>query len=177
MVLANNSVIPITEIGETDTTVPLPPNSNNGLQCITDRRPCCQARSNRFGEWYFPGGMTTVPAQGVATSFYRNRGDDGTVNLNRVNATVMMPTGLFCCVVPDATSTDTTTTCINIGEKNSFNVDQSITADHDCKIIMPTVLELPTTLATTNTPTTPNPSEPSSGSKSTISISNLKDWK
>ena len=102
MVYANNSVIPITEIGETDTTVPLPPNSNNGLQCITDRRPCCQARSNRFGEWYFPGGMTTVPTRGGATSFYRNRGDDGTVNcnLNRVYE-AMMPTGLFCCEVPD----------------------------------------------------------------------------
>ena len=36
------------------------------------------------------------------TRFYRNRGeDDGTVNLNRPSG-VMMPTGLFCCEVPDA---------------------------------------------------------------------------
>ena len=109
VVYANNSVIPITEIGETSTT------SNTGLQCITDRRPCCQTSSNRFGEWYFPGGMTTVPIRGWATSFYRNRGDDGTVNLNRLNATVMMPTGLFCCVVPGATGVDQTV-CANIGE-------------------------------------------------------------
>ena len=45
-----------------------------------------------------------VPVQGTASTFYRNRGrDDGTVNLNRLNTTVVMPTGLFCCVVPDAT--------------------------------------------------------------------------
>jgi hypothetical protein len=37
----------------------------------------------------------------VATSFYRNRGNDGTVNLNRLNTNVFMPTGLFCCEVPD----------------------------------------------------------------------------
>ena len=93
-VYANNSVIPITEIGETDST------SNTGLQCITDRRPCCVTRG-RAGEWYFPDGTTTVPPQGAAITFYRNRGDDGSVNLNRLNSGVMMPTGLFCCVVPD----------------------------------------------------------------------------
>ena len=55
VVYANNSVIPITEIGETDDT------SNNGLQCITDKRPCCQTQLDRFGEWYYPDGMTAVP--------------------------------------------------------------------------------------------------------------------
>ena len=116
VVYANNSVIPITEIGETNNT------SNTGLQCITDRSPCCLTQPNRFGEWYFPDGMTTVPGpQQYPTTFSRTRGDDGTVNLNRIND-VMMPTGLFCCVVPDATSTDTNT-CINIGEKNKFITD------------------------------------------------------
>ena len=115
VVYANNSVIPITEVGETDATVPPPPNSNNGLQCITDRSPCCQTPPNRFGEWYFPDGMTTVPGPlQNPTTFSRTRGDDGTVNLNRVND-VMMPTGLFCCVVPDATEVDQTV-CANIGE-------------------------------------------------------------
>ena len=55
------------------------------------------------------------------TTFSRTRGDDGTVNLNRIND-VMTPAGLFCCVVPDATNTSTTT-CINIGEKNKFITD------------------------------------------------------
>ena len=100
-VYANNSVIPITEIGKTNTT------SNTGLQCITDRMPCCiLSFEDRAGEWYFPNG-THVPVLGagadMATVFYRNRGfDDGTVNLNRLNTSVFMPTGLFCCEVPDA---------------------------------------------------------------------------
>ena len=63
--------------------------------------------------WYFPNG-DIVPAIGGATTFYRNRGDDGTVNLNRLNDDVMMPTGLFCCVIPDATDTNVTV-CVNLG--------------------------------------------------------------
>ena len=66
------------------------------------------------GEWFFPGGRK-VPL-GTGPTFYRNRGrDDGTVNLNRVNTNVMSPTGLFCCVVPDATDVDQTV-CITLGK-------------------------------------------------------------
>ena len=112
VVYANNSVIPITEIGETDTSMP---DSNNGLQCITDRMPCCQSIANRFGQWQFPN-KTNVGISGTtAASFYRNRGDDGTVNLNRVDDSVTMPTGQFCCIVRDATDIDQTV-CANIGE-------------------------------------------------------------
>ena len=97
VVNANNSVIPITEIRETNTSMSPPQNSNNGLQCITDRMPCCRF-GHRAGEWFFPNG-TMVP-EGSGPTFYRNRGrDDGTVNLNRVNTNVMSPTGLFCCNV------------------------------------------------------------------------------
>ena len=114
----NNSVILITEIEQTltsngviDTT------SNNGLQCITDRRPCCAALPNRHGKWFFPdGSMVPGTFLGGVTSFFRNRGDDGTVNLNRLNSDVMMPTGRFCCVVPDATSTDVTLCAILNGQ-------------------------------------------------------------
>ena len=103
MVYANNSVIPIREVGET---------SRTGLQCITDRRPCCAGA--RIGQWRFPDG-TLVPVLGAgATLFYRNRGEDGTVNLNRLYTGVMMPTGLFCCEVPDAIDVDQTV-CIDIG--------------------------------------------------------------
>ena len=109
VVYANNSAIQITEIGETDRHTDL----NNGLQCITDRIPCCASVFNRFGEWYFPDG-TAVPVQSVATTFYRNRRDNGTVNLNRLNTNIMMPTGLFCCEVPDA-SDRTQRVCANIG--------------------------------------------------------------
>ena len=109
VIYSNNSKITITDIGETNTLFSPPPNSNNGLQCITDRVPCC----NALGEWFLPDGET-VPSQINATTFYRNRGDDGTVNLNRLTSDVMMPTGWFCCVVLDAISTEVTT-CVNIG--------------------------------------------------------------
>ena len=106
---ANDSDIFTNEVGITPT---------NALQCITDRSPCCQtrARPNRVGEWYYPGGMTTVPGPlQNPTTFSRTRGNDGTVNLNRVNANIMMPTGLFCCEVPDANNNDWVL-CINIGK-------------------------------------------------------------
>ena len=96
VVYPNNSMILITEIGTTDM------NFNNRLQCVTDRMPCCRLSNARAGEWHFPNG-TVVSNQGTATSFYRNRADNGTVNLNRIDNDVKMPTGLFCCVVPDAT--------------------------------------------------------------------------
>ena len=96
VVLPHNTAIMIDDIGETDTS------SNDGLQCITDRMPCC--RTSQTGEWNFPGGGGTVPGHKQSpTTFFRNRGEDGTVNLNRVSNTVMMPTGQYCCEVPDAT--------------------------------------------------------------------------
>ena len=102
----NNSDIIITEIGE---TYP----SNEALQCVTDWMFCC--RYYRAGAWYYPSGGGMVLKSDSATAFYRSRGDDGTVNLNRVSSDVMMPTGRFCCVVPDATSTNVTL-CANIGQ-------------------------------------------------------------
>ena len=108
VVYSNNSAILITEIGETNTI------SNTGLQCLTDRRPCCASLPNRQGEWLFPDGVTPVPPQGVATTFYRNRGDDGTVNLNRLNTNVMMLTGQFCCEVPNASGV-IQRVCANLG--------------------------------------------------------------
>ena len=99
-VYPNNSVFIITDIGNTD---------SERLQCVTDRRPCCVSPS-RVGEWYFPGDGGIVPSRGAnPTTFFRDRGsDDGTVNLNRLNDNVMMPTGQYCCVVPDATGVNQT---------------------------------------------------------------------
>ena len=106
---ANNSNINIRNIGN-DSDSP-----NGALQCITDRMPCCFSSDHRFGEctWYLPNGE---PVQGTTTTiaFYRNRGDNGEVFLNRPSD-VMSPFGQFCCEVPDATSTDQTL-CVNIGE-------------------------------------------------------------
>lgn len=108
VVYANNSVISITEIEQTNAT------SNTGLQCNTDSTPCCATPPYRFGEWYFPDGRA-IPVQGAATTFYRSRGDDGTVNLNRLNTGITSPTGQFCCVVPDA-SDIVQIVCADIGE-------------------------------------------------------------
>ena len=83
------------------------------IQCVTDRTPCCVSPV-RTGEWYFPGDGGIVPSISSPTSMtstlYRNRGDDGTVNLyhrpishSRNITDVMGPTGRYCCVVPDAT--------------------------------------------------------------------------
>ena len=81
---------------------------NDRLQCVTDRIPCCTS-PNAAGNWFFPGdggGVPSLTGQPPAVTFGRTRGSDGTVNLHRVNNDVMMPTGQYCCVVPDATSTD-----------------------------------------------------------------------
>ena len=104
MVYTNNSIIPITDIGEGD----------SALQCITDRMPCCGSAGNRIGQWLFPD-TRNVPDQSSTSSFFQSRGNsDGTVNLNR-NDDVMEPIGLFCCVVPDATGTNQMP-CVNVGE-------------------------------------------------------------
>ena len=104
----NNSVIPINKIGETD---PLDSSrEDNGLQCVTDKMPCCH--EEEIGEWLFPSGQV-VPRLVDAVSFYVNRGkNDGTVNLNRLNDS-MVPTGIFCCVIPDALE-DTHYLCVRV---------------------------------------------------------------
>ena len=76
--------------------------------------PCCRG-ANANGEWLFPNNRSQVPLMSVATSFFRNRGDSGEVNLFRLNSDVMEPTGKFYCVVPDATGLEQTV-CANIGE-------------------------------------------------------------
>ena len=97
IVYANNSIIQNTNIGVTD-----PHSSHNeGFQCVTDRKPCC---GSQIGEWYFPNG-TTVPRQHSAAPFYRNEGDDGAVNLNRIGSDTVSPSGVFCCEIPDAIDT------------------------------------------------------------------------
>lgn len=100
----NNSIICITEIGEAESA------TNNALQCITDRMPCCQTPPNGYGEWYLPNGELvglTKNHSDPFNTFYRTRGDDGAVNLNHVGSTLNRtnsPLGLFCCQVPDSTN-------------------------------------------------------------------------
>ena len=71
---------------------------------------------SRLGEWYFPNGTQVPGMQGLATSFYRTRRDDGTVTLSRLNTDDTMPSGLFCCQVPDAKDATLYRLCVDIGE-------------------------------------------------------------
>ena len=113
----NNSFVLISDIGESD--------NNEALQCITDVIQCCA--SARVGEWYFPSG-DRVPIRMVAVNFYRNRGDDGTVNLNRFR-NIKLPTGLYCCSIPSASGIEQIMSlCIHVGEsthKQLLSIDNS----------------------------------------------------
>ena len=105
----NNSLFLVNELGKIE--------SDDALQCVTDKARCCKRPPNRFGEWYFPNGLL-IPVEyrgdtGFARVFYRNRGDDGTVNLNRAMYKDVPPTGLYCCRVPDAADVYQTL-CANI---------------------------------------------------------------
>ena len=67
---------------------------------MTDNVGCCKgAFRGGTGEWYFPNNER-VGTMGDGGSFYRNR-DIGVVRLNR-RYDAMMPTGSFCCEIPDA---------------------------------------------------------------------------
>jgi hypothetical protein len=105
----NFSVFSISEIG----------NENIGfqLQCTTANSPCCMDFQHRRGDWFFPN-TSLVPGkkqEAEPKTFYRNRGDNGTVNLNRQNTDIIYPTGLFCCEVPDDDDINQTL-CANIGK-------------------------------------------------------------
>ena len=76
---------------------------------------CCANPNAAQGDWLFPNGERVPSFNSGATTFSRSRGNDGTVNLHRVSNDVMIPTGQYCCVVPDATGVDQWA-CVNIGE-------------------------------------------------------------
>ena len=104
----NNSILNIEDIGE----------GEHALVCQTDKRPCCRPiydvyyHRHRIGEWYYPNG-SRVPIQGGGATFYRNRNDDGMVRLNRRNHEIDYSTGIYCCVVPDASDVNRTL-CIGL---------------------------------------------------------------
>ena len=85
----DNDVINIMDVGENE----------SALICQTDLRPCCKYSTFRAGEWYYPNGEV-VPIEGKKRDFYRNRGDDGTVRLNRRN-NATYPNGIYRCEIPD----------------------------------------------------------------------------
>lgn len=99
-VLVTNEDLTITDIGEGD----------RALFCFTDLSQCCVDESR--GQWLFPDG-TTIPLDSTQDKldFSIERGS-GFVRLNRKN-NATSPSGMFCCEVPDATSS-LIQICINI---------------------------------------------------------------
>ena len=87
-IIEENDSVSITDIGEDD----------NAVLCMTDRMGCCKSTVGGTGEWSFPNNER-VGTIGGGGDFYRDRGQ-GVVRLNRRN-NAMMPTGLFCCEIPD----------------------------------------------------------------------------
>ena len=100
--ITNNSNINIKSIGQSSD------NPNGALQCITDNRSWNPA----LGEWYQPN-RGLVQGTTSTTAFYRTRGANGEVFLNRPSG-VESPTGQFCCEIPDGTNTNQAL-CVNIG--------------------------------------------------------------
>ena len=105
--IANNSQVNIKSIGVSSD------NSNSALQCITDMSPCCQSQDPQHGEWYLPNGELV---QGTTTTmaFYRSRGDNGEVFLNRPSI-VVSPAGKYCCEVANAAN-ENQILCVIIGK-------------------------------------------------------------
>ena len=105
--IEHDSSILITDIGTS---------SPHQLVCNTDKRSCCKTLPARFGNWFFPNNTAVVSSGNIPspTEFYRDRNDNGEINLYRVSGDVMSPTGRFCCEVEDATATNQTV-CVNIG--------------------------------------------------------------
>ena len=90
-----NASVAISDIGE----------GSASILCITDKNDCCRSpHGTTVGEWYFPNNESAVGIKGGGGSFYRDRGASVVCLHRRHNAT--MPTGLFCCVVPDANGTN-----------------------------------------------------------------------
>ena len=89
MPLLNNSILLASDVGVNE----------NAVVCRTERRPCCKTGINtKFGEWYYPNN-SMVPRMSERWLFYRDRADNGTINLNRVSENEV--TGKFCCQAPD----------------------------------------------------------------------------
>ena len=110
--IANNTQIHIRSIGMSSD------DPNSALQCITDKNPCCLSQNPQHGEWYLPN-RRVVQGDKSDTAFYRYRGDNGEVYLNRPTNVSVSQTGRFCCEVPDATDTNQTL-CVIIGKFNPY---------------------------------------------------------
>ena len=94
MAYSNNSVVTITDIGE----------SNTSLYCISERSKCCRSSDGgeSRGDWFLPGQDSAV--EGTSTADFSRRREPRAVVLDRGNNAVV-PIGLYRCEVPDADNT------------------------------------------------------------------------
>ena len=99
----NNSVLSLNDIEDTST--------GSAILCTTNRSPCC--RSPNRGEWYYPSG-SIVPNNAAGEDFYRGRGSEQTIRLNRRN-NAQSPTGSFCCELPDNSDVNHIL-CVSLGK-------------------------------------------------------------
>ena len=91
VVYGHNSTVNMAEVGE----------GENALVCKTNKPNCC--RTQKAGEFYYPNSVR-VPIRSLNHVFFRDRREQS-VRLNRrveVDDNVYLPTGAFCCEVPDA---------------------------------------------------------------------------
>ena len=136
-IYTNGSIIFVNDIGETNSSPMAPPESQNGLQCVTDRMPCCSS-PHMLGDWFFPNG-TVVPEETLSHgTFYSSRGlgNDGTLNLNKVGTDLTTVTGEFCCVLPDINDVNQTLCAvIDVGE--FIDLYTSIMPMHGNVLILP----------------------------------------
>ena len=107
----NNSEVELRDVYETRDTY----SHAHTLMCVTLKRPCCRNPPNRFGEWFYPN-ESAVSFDGSGNSFYRDRGDDGTVRLHRRGITSLSAAmGMYCCKIPN-TSDINHTLCVHFGK-------------------------------------------------------------
>ena len=100
----NNSVLSLNDVGDYSTS--------RYILCTTNRSPCCSTPPNRFGQWRYPDG-SMVPKNADDEDFYRGRGDNQAIYLNRRN-NAQSPTGSFCCELPDNSDVHHTL-CLTLG--------------------------------------------------------------
>ena len=92
----NNSAIELREVFES------PGDGDQSLMCATSKQPCCRTPPYRFGEWFYPN-RSAVSIDGSGNSFFRDRGDDGTVRLHRRGiASLSAAMGEYCCEIPNS---------------------------------------------------------------------------
>ena len=74
--------------------------------------------TQKIGEWYYPNNTMVPKRVAYEWIFYRDRDNDGSVNLNRMSNSDA--TGTYCCQVPDKNCDGLYhTLCIDLGKVKS----------------------------------------------------------